>query len=165
MTEFGILNWTILISYILGNLLLGFIISKKVSTADDFYLGQKQTPWWAIGISVIATYVSALTFLGAPAWAYKDGLSVIAIHLNYPLVIIIVITFFFPFFYNAGVASIYEYQELELSKKPIDLSGHQLAIYSLTEGAGRRAKSVISNKYPGLGIILNHDCNLSSILF
>lgn len=97
MTEFGPLNWTILIVYILANLLLGFVISKKVNTADDFYLGQKQTPWWAIGISVIATYVSAMTFLGAPAWAYKDGLSVIAIHLNYPLVIIAVITFFFPF--------------------------------------------------------------------
>ena len=60
--------------------------------------------------------------------------------------------------------SVYDYQELEVSKKPIDLSGHQLAIYSLTEGAGRRAKSVISNKYPGLGIVLNHDKTATSSL-
>jgi SSS family solute:Na+ symporter len=96
---------------------LGYVLSKKISSSDDFFLGQKTTPWWAIGISVIATYVSALTFLGAPAWAYQDGMSAIAIHLNYPLVIIVVISLFFPFFYNAGVASIYEYQEKRFGKK------------------------------------------------
>jgi solute:Na+ symporter, SSS family len=105
MNEFGWLNWGILSTYILVNLLLGYV------------LGQKTTPWWAIGISVIATYVSALTFLGAPAWAYQDGMSAIAIHLNYPLVIIAVVSLFFPFFYNAGVASIYEYQERRFGKK------------------------------------------------
>ena len=68
MTEFGALNWSILITYIVANLALGAVIGKKIDTADDFYLGQKQTPWWAIGISVIATYVSAMTFLGAPAF-------------------------------------------------------------------------------------------------
>jgi SSS family solute:Na+ symporter len=117
MTEFGALNWSILIVYVVANLLLGLVIGKRIKTDSDFYIGQKTTPWWAIGISVVATYVSAMTFLGAPAWAYKDGLSVIAIHLNYPLVIMIVIIFFFPFFYNSGVASIYEYQEKRFGKR------------------------------------------------
>lgn len=111
MTVFTSLDWTIVILYLVGNLYLGYLLSKKVSTAEDFYVGRKVTPWWAIGISVLATYVSALTFMGAPAWAYTEGLSVMAIHLNYPLVIFVVITFFLPFFYNSGVASIYEYQE------------------------------------------------------
>ena len=70
MTEnFGVLNWSILGGYIIANLLLGLVIGKNIKNSDDFYLGQKQTPWWAIGISVIATYVSAMTFLGARAWA------------------------------------------------------------------------------------------------
>lgn len=111
MGEFGTLNWTILVVYILGNLLLGYVLGKKVETASDFFLGDRSTPWWAIGVSVIATYVSALSFLGGPAWAYTSGLSVIAIHLNYPIVIFLVITFFLPFFFNSGVASIYDYQE------------------------------------------------------
>ncbi len=111
MGEFGALNWTILVAYILGNLLLGFVLGKKVHTAEDYYLGDRSTPWWAIGISVVATYVSALSFLGGPAWSYAEGLSVIAIHLNYPIVIFLVITFFLPFFFNSGVASIYDYQE------------------------------------------------------
>ncbi|MEM9932619.1 MAG: sodium/solute symporter [Bacteroidota bacterium] len=111
MGEIGALNWTIIIIYLLANLLLGFVLSKKVSTAEDFYIGRKTTPWWAIGISVLATYVSAMTFLGAPAWSYKEGLSVIAIHLNYPLVILLVMALFVPFFMQTGVVSIYEYQE------------------------------------------------------
>ena len=117
MANFGTLNWTILIVYLCVNILLGFFLSKKISGAKDFYVGNKQTPWWAIGISVLATYVSALTFLGAPAWSYKEGLSVIAIHLNYPLVIVIVITLFLPFFLNSGVVSIYEYLEKRFGKE------------------------------------------------
>lgn len=114
---FGTLNWSILVGYIVANLLLGFVLSKRITSSNDFYLGQRTTPWWAIGISVIATYVSAMTFLGAPAWAYDEGLSVIALHLNYPLVIMAVIILFFPFFYNSGVASIYEYQEKRFGTK------------------------------------------------
>ncbi len=116
MKDIGILNWSIIIGYLAINLLLGFILSKKVTTAKDFYLGRKTTPWWAIGISVLATYVSAMTFLGAPAWSYKAGLSVIAIHLNYPLVIILVMSLFLPFFMQTGVVSIYEYQEKRFGK-------------------------------------------------
>ena len=111
MADFGTLNWSILVVYILGNLLLGALLSKKVKSADDFFLSDRSIPWWAIGISVVSTYVSALTFLGGPAWSYSEGMSVIAIHLNYQLVIFFVITFFLPFFYNSGVASIYDYQE------------------------------------------------------
>ena len=111
MAEFGILNWSIVVVFLAANLILGYVLGKKVDSAESFYLGNRTTPWWAIGMSVMATYVSALSFLGAPAWAYTDGLSALAIHLNYPIVIFIVITFFLPFFFNSGVASIYEYQE------------------------------------------------------
>ena len=136
MPEFGMLNWTILIVYVLANLLLGFILSKRVATAEDFYLGRRTTPWWAIGISVVATYVSALSFLGAPAWSYTDGMSVAMIHMNYPLVIIIVITLFLPFFYNSGCASIYEYQESRFgSKSRSTISG----IFLVSHGIGAAA--------------------------
>jgi SSS family solute:Na+ symporter len=107
----GLLDWTIVIAFLVANLVLGAVLGRRVTSARDYHLGPSSTPWWAIGISVIATYVSALSFLGAPAWAYSDGLSALAIHLNYPLVIFAVITLFLPFFYNSGVASIYEYQE------------------------------------------------------
>lgn len=111
MSNFGVINWTILIVYVVGNLLLGFVLSKRIHTAQDYFLGRRTTPWWAIGISVVATYISALTFLGGPAWAYSEGFSVILIHINYPIAISIVITVFLPFFYKSGVASIFDYLE------------------------------------------------------
>ena len=111
MAEFGALNWIIVLVYLAANLGLGWALSRQVQSAADYSLGTRMAPWWAIGISVIATYVSALSFLGGPAWAYGDGMAALAIHVNYPLVIFGVVVFFLPFFYNSGVASIYEYLE------------------------------------------------------
>jgi SSS family solute:Na+ symporter len=88
-----------------------FYSSGKIKSDSEFYLGKRDTPWWAIGISVAATYFSAIGFLGGPAWSYAEGLSTIALSLNYPLVLIVVAVIFLPFFYNSGCASIYEYQE------------------------------------------------------
>jgi len=82
LQSFGFINWLVLGTYLCANIILGFVLSKKVTTANDFFVGQRNIPWWAIGISVVATYVSALSFLGGPAWSYTEGLSVIAIHLN-----------------------------------------------------------------------------------
>ncbi len=111
MGNFGALNWTIVATYLAANLLLGWVLGRRMESAADYQLGTKITPWWAIGISVIATYVSALSFLGGPAWAYGDGMAALAIHVNYPIVIFVVVVVFLPFFYNSGVASIYDYLE------------------------------------------------------
>ena len=111
MGDFGLLNWSIVGAYIVGTLALGAILGRRVKTAEHYYLGNRNLSWQAIGVSVIATYVGALSFLGAPAWAYKDGFAVIFIHINYPIAVAVVITLFLPFFYNSGVASIYEYLE------------------------------------------------------
>lgn len=111
MQDFGFLNWAIIAAFLGGNLALGFAFSSKIESASDYQLGTRTAPWWAIGVSVIATYVSALSFLGGPAWAYGDGMAALAIHINYPLVIFAVVVVFLPFFYNSGVASIYDYLE------------------------------------------------------
>ena len=154
MIVFSTLDWSILVVYIIGNLILGYFLSKKISTAEDFYLGRKGTPWWAIGISVIATYVSALSFLGAPAWSYSQGLSVIAIHLNYPIVIFLVITLFLPFFYNSGVASIYEYQERRFGPRARALiSTIWLVSQTLTSAAILYATSLVLEFITGIDVV------------
>ena len=84
-----------------------FFSTGKIASPGEFYLGKRTTPWWAIGISVAATYFSAIGFLGGPAWSYSDGLATIALSLNYPIVLVIVSVIFLPFFYNSGCASIY----------------------------------------------------------
>ena len=153
MAEFGALNWTILVVYVLLNLLLGWVLSKRISTAQDFYLGRRTTPWWAIGISVIATYVSALSFLGGPAWSYKESLAVIAIHLNYPIVIFVVITVFLPFFFNSGVASIYDYMERRFGQTSrVVISGVFLVSQALTSAAILYATSLVIQFITGIQV-------------
>lgn len=154
MESFGALNWTILIVYVLANLLLGLLVGRKIDSDQDFYLGRRQTPWWAIGISVIATYVSALSFLGGPAWAYDHGLAVMAIHLNYPLVIVLVITFFLPFFYNAGVASIYDYQEKRFGPAARSvISAIFLISQALTSAAVLYATALVLEFITGIDVV------------
>ena len=153
MGELGTLNWTILVVYVLGNLLLGWVLSKRVSTAEDFYLGRRTTPWWAIGISVIATYVSALSFLGGPAWSYSNSLAVIAIHLNYPIVVFLVVTLFLPFFFNSGVASIYEYMERRFGPASrAVISGVFLVSQALTSAAILYATSLVIQFITGIDV-------------
>jgi len=153
MADFGTLNWVILVVYILLNLLLGWVLSKRVETAEDFYLGRRTTPWWAIGISVIATYVSALSFLGGPAWSYTESLAVIAIHLNYPIVIFFVITFFLPFFFNSGVPSIYDYMERRFGRTSrVVISGVFLVSQALTSAAILYATSLVIQFITGVDV-------------
>jgi SSS family solute:Na+ symporter len=153
MADFGTLNWSILVVYILLNLLLGWYLSKQVDTAEDFYLGRRTTPWWAIGISVIATYVSALSFLGGPAWSYSESLAVIAIHLNYPIVVLVVITLFLPFFFNSGVASIYDYMERRFGPTSrVVISGVFLISQALTSAAILYATSLVIEFITGIDV-------------
>jgi len=134
MIDFGALNWSIVLIYLVANLGLGWLMSRRVKTAEDYYLGDRSAPWWAIGISVIATYVSALSFLGGPAWAYGDGMAALAIHVNYALVIFVCIVFFIPFFYNSGVASIYEYLERRFGVSSRVIMGF-LFMFTMSVGA------------------------------
>ncbi|MEL7450500.1 MAG: sodium/solute symporter [Pseudomonadota bacterium] len=155
MADFGLLNWTILVAYIVSNLVLGAVLSKRVTTANDFYLGRRTTPWWAIGVSVIATYVSALSFLGGPAWSYKESLAVMAIHLNYPIVVFVVITVFLPFFFNSGVASIYDYMEQRFgSTSRLVISSVFLISQTLTSAAILYATALVIEFITGVNVNL-----------
>ncbi|MCW8333310.1 sodium:solute symporter family transporter [Vibrio paucivorans] len=154
MHEFGTLNWTILGVYIVLTLVLGAVVGKKVTSANQFALGDKNIPWWAIGISVVCTYVSAMSFLGGPAWSYKEGLSVIAIHLNYPLVIFFIVAVFMPFFYNNGLTSIYEYQERRFGKASrVTLSFIFLIKQALSSAAVLYATAMILEFITGIDVV------------
>lgn len=154
MHDFGLLNWTILGGYVVLTLILGAVIGKKVTSSAQFALGDKSIPWWAIGISVVSTYVSAMSFLGGPAWSYTEGLSVLAIHLNYPLVIFFIVTVFMPFFYNKGLTSIYEYQERRFGKASrLTLSVIFLMKQSLSSAAVLYATAIILEFITGIDVV------------
>lgn len=107
----GTLDKGIIIIYLSLLVILGIFLGKSNKDQEDYFVGGRDFKWWTIGLSVIATQVSAVTFIGAPGWAYQDGLSAIILTLNIPLVMVYVGSVLHPFFYNSGSISIYEYLE------------------------------------------------------
>ncbi|OEE35458.1 sodium:solute symporter [Vibrio anguillarum] len=97
--------------YIAITLLISYLVNKRYSVGGDFSTGGKQFGWFTAGVSILATYISAMTFVGMPGWVYSSGMEAMSVHLNYPIVIFFTVVFFVPVFYKLGLTSIYEYLE------------------------------------------------------
>jgi SSS family solute:Na+ symporter len=98
--------------YIATTLFISYLVNRRLNTGGDFSTGGKQFGWFTAGVSILATYVSAMTFVGMPGWVYSSGMSAMSVHLNYPIVIFLSVIFFVPLFYKLKCTSIYEYLEL-----------------------------------------------------
>jgi Na+/proline symporter len=78
---------------------------------DDFFLAGRSMSWWAIGLSVMATQISAITFVGTTGKAYTDGMRILAMYFGLPFAMVILCVTLVPFFYRSGVFTAYEYLE------------------------------------------------------
>ena len=110
-TEFGWLNWTVLALYLLGMLALGFYFMRKENGSEDFFKGGGRIPWWAAGISIYATMLSAITYMAYPAKAYATNWTYYPMLVTILLVSFPVIHYYLPFFRRLNVTTAYEYLE------------------------------------------------------
>ena len=117
MSNFGLVNWIVLIVYFAAMLILGSQVGKVNKSTESYFLGSRRIPWWAIGLSVMATQCSAVSFIGMPGWGYTSGLHRLTFTFQFPLVMAILMTTFVPFFYNTKVVSVYEYLEKRFGAK------------------------------------------------
>lgn len=117
MSNFGVVNWIVLLVYFVAMMILGTQVGKSNSNTESYFLGSRKIPWWAIGLSVMATQCSAVSFIGMPGWGYTSGLQRLTYTFQFPLVMVILMTTFVPFFYNTKVVSIYEYLEKRFGSK------------------------------------------------
>lgn len=110
-TEFGIINYITLISYLLIMILIGWYFSRRNKTTNDYFLGGGRIPWWAAGLSIYATMLSAITYLSQPALAYSFDWQAYLGYFSILLIVPIVITFYLPFFRKLNITTAYEYLE------------------------------------------------------
>ena len=75
MKLFGIVNSSVVIIYFLALLCVGYFFSKRQKTTEDYFKGQGRIPWWASGVSIFGTLLSAITFMAIPAKAYASDWS------------------------------------------------------------------------------------------
>ncbi len=106
----------IIVVYMIGIMILGTYFSKYVSKSDDFYIAGRTLPWWAIGMSLVATDISALDFIAASGQGYKWGIVVANFDWIGCLPPMILGAFFIvPFYWRAGVYTIPEYLGLRFN--------------------------------------------------
>lgn len=114
-TTFGWLNYTVIILYLLAMLGVGFYFSRRNNSSDKFFKGGGKIPWWAAGISIFATALSAITFLSIPAKAYAADWGMFMFNMAIPLIVPLITIFYLPLIRKLKVASIYQYLEERFS--------------------------------------------------
>lgn len=108
---FGAWNWLFLVIYLAGMVFLGFYFSKREKTTNDYFLAGQRIPWWAAGLSIYGTQLSAITFMAIPAVVYATDWTLAIGSLMIIALIPLIIKYYLPFFRRLNVTTAYEYLE------------------------------------------------------
>jgi Na+/proline symporter len=106
-----LVDWGVVVAYITWIVVDGLRRSKGTDKVDGYFLANRSLPWWAVGLSVMATQMSAVTMVGTTGQAYLTGLRFIQFYFGLPLAMIILSLTVVPFFTRARVYTAYEYLE------------------------------------------------------
>jgi SSS family solute:Na+ symporter len=143
----GTLDWIVLGLYLCAMVGLSFYLSRGQEDEADYYVGGRNLPWWAVGISTMATQTSANSFIGIPAFValtVGGGLTWLQYELAVPLAMIFVMVFLIPFFRDLKLISVYEYLEMRFDRRVrLVMSGVFLLSRGLGTGIGVYASGVV----------------------
>lgn len=104
-------DWLVLVATIGSLIAYGVWKSRRDQTMDGYLLGNRSLAWYQVGLSVMATQASAVTFLSAPGQAYTDGLRFVQFYFGLPLAMIVISVTFIPLFHRLKVYTAYEFLE------------------------------------------------------
>src|SRR6266581_5374992 len=104
-------DWVVVVAYVGWIIIDGLRRSKGTDKVDGYLLANRSLPWWAVGLSVMATQMSAVTIVGTTGQAYLTGLRFVQLYLGLPIAMIILSLTVVPFFTRARVYTAYEYLE------------------------------------------------------
>lgn len=111
------LDWIVLSVTLLFIVFYGVYKTKGSKNVEDYILGNKQTPWWTVGLSVMATQASAITFLSTPGQAYHDGMGFVQFYFGLPIAMVVISMTFIPIYHRLKVFTAYEYLEQRFDLK------------------------------------------------
>ena len=128
-----LLDWIVLTVTLLFIVAYGAIKTRGSKNVDEYILGSNQTPWWTVGLSVMATQASAITFLSTPGQAYHDGLGFVQFYFGLPLAMIVICVTFIPIYHKLKVYTAYEFLEQRFDVKTRSLAA---ALFLVQRGLG-----------------------------
>jgi solute:Na+ symporter, SSS family len=106
--HFGAGDWAVILAYLAGIIGLGMWFGKDQRTTRDYFLGSRNVPWWAIGMSIVAAETSALTIIGVPAMAYGSNLAFIQMVLGYVIARLLLSLVMVPHYFKGEIYSPYQ---------------------------------------------------------
>ena len=110
-------DWIVLFLTLLVIVIYGVYKSRGIKNIDGYLLGNRSLPWYHVGLSVMATQASAITFLSAPGLAYSSGMSFVQFYFGLPLAMIVLCITFVPIFHKLKVFTAYEFLEKRFDVK------------------------------------------------
>ncbi len=118
----AILDWVVLLVTLLFIVIYGSWKTKGSKNVKDFIKGGSEAKWWTIGLSVMATQASAITFLSTPGQAFHSGMGFVQFYFGLPLAMIIICVVFIPIYHKLNVYTAYEYLESRFDLKTRSLA-------------------------------------------
>jgi Na+/proline symporter len=106
-----VLDWIVLVTTLALVIFYGLWKSRNVQSSQNFLAGQRDLPWLTIGLSIMATQASAITFLSTPGQAFTDGMQFVQFYFGMPIAMLILAYFVLPIYYKLRVTTAYEYLE------------------------------------------------------
>ena len=140
----GTLDWIILTATLLFIVTYGVWKTRGSKNVDDYVRGGNDSKWWTIGLSVMATQASAITFLSTPGQAFHDGMGFVQFYFGLPLAMIIICLVFIPIYHRLKVYTAYEFLENRFDLKTRSLAAILFLIQrGLSAGITIYAPSII----------------------
>ena len=115
-------DWLVLSATLLFIVSFGVYKTRKNRGVKDYIKGGNDTKWWTIGLSVMATQASAITFLSTPGQAFHDGMGFVQFYFGLPIAMVIICLVFIPIYYKLNVYTAYEYLESRFDLKTRSLA-------------------------------------------
>ncbi len=152
------IDWAVVLGFTAWIVYDGLKRTKDSAHIEGYFLANRSIPWWAAGISVMATQLSAITLIGTTGQGYTDGLRFIQFYFALPLAMVILSLTLVPFFYKSGVYTAYEYLERRFDSKTRSLTSLLFQISrAMSCGAVISAPAVV------LSLVLGWDLTVTAL--
>lgn len=146
----NILDWSILFFTLAFIVVYGIVKTRGQRNLNDYFRGDSKSPWWLIGVSVMATQASAITFISTPGQAFDDGMRFIQFYFGLPIAIIVICIWFIPIFHKLKVFTAYQFLEERFDLKTRTLAASLFLIQrGLAAGITIYAPSIILSSFLG----------------
>jgi len=150
------IDWAIIVVYLVWIVWSGIQHTKDSTEIEGYFLAKRSLPWWAVGLSVMATQLSAITMIGTTGQAYDNGMRFLQFYYALPLAMIILSVTVVPFFHRARVYTAYEYLE-----QRFDLKTRSLTSFLFLLSRGLSCGTVISAPAVVLSIVFGWNVTLT----